>query len=417
MYRKPVKAKILIVDSHKSEHQLYATTLNPSFKCYFVDNIQDAWEILYKYPIQVVIADEMIEKTTGVNFLTQIQKQYPEVVRLMVADFKNMQLCLLGNVAGIYQFLYKPWRPDNLRLIVNNAVKIFNLQDKNKISPLDFKGDLSKRLIATVKPTKKQKNSYTRDTFDQLVRSEKSPLNALCADVQKFSSYDIPILIYGESGTGKELFARAIHYYSARESKPLIVENCAALPDDLLESELFGHVKGAFTGAYNDKIGLLEQANGGTVFLDEIGDISPAFQVKLLRVLQEGTLRKLGGNRYISIDIRIISATNKDLKAEIKAGKFREDLFYRLAGVEFKIPPLRERKVDIPLICMNIIKQGNLLFDKNIVAIDDEAMQALKGRKWTGNVRELQNEIQRAMIKSETDSLSIEDFLSNLKEG
>ncbi|CAB5507567.1 hypothetical protein [uncultured Gammaproteobacteria bacterium] len=416
MYRKPVKAKILIVDGHKSDRDLYAVALGQNFKCYFVDSIQDAWEILYEYPIQVIIADEVIEKTTGVDFLIQVQKQYPEVVRLMIADFENMQLCVLGNTAGIYQFLYKPWRPDNLRLIVGNAVKIFNLQDKNKIAPLEFKGNLSKRTTATIKPAKKQKDSCKKYAFDQLVRSEKSPLNGLCADIQKFSNYDIPVLIYGESGTGKELFARAIHHYSARASKPLIIENCAALPDDLLESELFGHVKGAFTGAYNDKTGLLERANGGTVFLDEIGDISPAFQVKLLRALQEKTIRKLGGNRYISIDIRVISATNKNLKEEIKANNFREDLFYRLAGMEFKIPPLRERKEDILPICMNIIKQGNLLFDKHISEVDNNAKKALERYPWPGNVRELQNEIQRTMVLSESDIITYVSLSAKLKE-
>ncbi len=416
MYKKPVKAKILIVDADKSDQALYATALDPNFKCYFADNVQDAWEILYEYAIQVIITDEKIEKMTGIDFLTQVQKQYPEIVRLMIANFKNIESCMSVNVVGIYQFLYKPWRPDNLRLVVNNAVKIFNFQDKGKIIPLEFKGNVLKTTTYVITSGRKQKNSYKKYAFDQLVRSKESPLNSLCNDVQQFSSYNIPVLIYGESGTGKELFARAIHYYSSRESKPLITENCAALPDDLLESELFGHVKGAFTGAYNDKTGLLEQANGGTIFLDEIGDISPAFQVKLLRALQEKTIRKLGGSRYISIDIRVIAATNKNLKEEIKAGNFREDLFYRLAGVEFKIPPLRERKEDILVICMNIIKQGNLLFGKNITTIDDDAKQVLENYSWFGNVRELQNEIQRAMILTETDTISLENLSVKLKE-
>lgn len=416
MYKKPVKAKILIVDADKSDQVLYATALNPNFKCYFADNAQDAWEVLYEYAIQVVIADEKIENMTGVDFLTQVQKQHPEIVRLMIANFRNIESCVNVNIAGIYQFLYKPWRPDNLRLIVNNAVKIFNFQDKGKITPLEFKGNLLKTTTRVITSGGKPKDSCKKYAFDQLVRSKESPLNNLCGDVQQFSSYDIPVLIYGESGTGKELFAKAIHYYSSRESKPLIIENCAALPDDLLESELFGHVKGAFTGAYNDKTGLLEQANGGTIFLDEIGDISPAFQVKLLRALQEKTIRKLGGSRYISIDIRVIAATNKNLKEEIKLGNFREDLFYRLAGVEFKIPPLRERKADILVVCMHIIQQGNLLFGKNITTIDDDAKQALENYSWFGNVRELQNEIQRAMILTKTDAIALENLSAKLKE-
>lgn len=413
MYKNPVKAKVLIVDGDKSYQKFYATILNSDFKCYFADTVHDAWDILYEYAIEVIIADENIEKATGIDFLTQVQKKYPEIVRLMIADFQDVKMCLHANIAGIYQFLYKPCRADNLRLIVANAAKIFSFQDKGKILPLVFKYDSPKTTTCAIIAKKNKQKKYA---FDQLVRSEQSPLNDLCDDVKQFSSYDIPVLIYGESGTGKELFARAIHYYSAREGKPLIIENCAAMPDDLLESELFGHVKGAFTGAYSDKKGLLEQAKGGTVFLDEIGDISPAFQVKLLRVLQEGVIRKLGGNKYIPIDIRIIAATNKDLKKEIKAGNFREDLFYRLAGVEFTIPPLRERKEDILPICMSIIEQGNLLFDKEITTIDEDASQVLKNYAWPGNVRELQNEIQKVMILTKANNITLASLSTKLKE-
>ncbi len=383
------KPHILVVDDEQRALETYNRTLKRDFKVHCVLSAKDAWEVIYQYPVTVILSDQKMPNTTGIEFLKQVKGKHPEIVRIIVSAYTDTQDLIAGiNEAGIYQFLSKPWHPDNLKLVVNNAAKIFALQEQDQLLTLELNAEFPRPSSAQIKKKIKSRKEVIskKYAFDQLVRSDNSPLNSLCNKVQKVSQYDIPVVIYGESGTGKELMARAIHYYSNREDKPLIAENCAALPDDLLESELFGHVKGAFTGAYNDKKGLLEQANGGTVFLDEIGDISLAFQTKLLRVLQEKVIRPLGSNRYIPINIRVVSATNKNLNKEIEKGNFRQDLFYRLAGVEFKLPPLRERQSDIPLLCDNIINEFNLSLNKNIKTIDDNAIKVLKKYRWRGNI-------------------------------
>jgi len=206
------------------------------------------------------------------------------------------------------------------------------------------------------------------------------------------------VLITGESGTGKELVARALHYNSLRWNKPFVVENCAALPDELLESELFGHRRGAFTGAVDDHTGLFERADGGSIFLDEIGEVSPTFQAKLLRVLQEGEIRRVGGRQTRKVDVRVIAATNRDLEAEVEAGRFREDLYFRLAGVSLHVPPLRERPMDIPVISKMLLEKSQAQFGKSLQGLSPEALSCLEAYRWPGNVRELQNEIQHILV-------------------
>jgi transcriptional regulator with PAS, ATPase and Fis domain len=225
---------------------------------------------------------------------------------------------------------------------------------------------------------------------------------------------DVPVMIQGESGTGKELIAKAIHNEGLRGEKPFVAVNCGAIPETLLESELFGHVKGAFTGAIRDKKGRFEIADGGTIFLDEIGDISPAMQVKLLRVLQEGAFERVGGEETIHVDVRIISATNKDIKSEIKAGRFREDLYYRLCVVPLFIPPLRERPGDIPLIAEAILRESAVQLQRSVERISSEAMNALVRYSWPGNVRELQNAIQYALVHCRSNTIHLRDLPPNI---
>jgi two-component system, NtrC family, response regulator HupR/HoxA len=228
----------------------------------------------------------------------------------------------------------------------------------------------------------------------------------VCTLAERFAPHDISVLIAGESGTGKELLARAVHYGSERAAGAFVVENCGALPDELLESELFGHKRGAFTGAYEDRIGLFQQADGGTIFLDEIGETSPAFQVKLLRVLQEGEIRPVGSSRTLSVDVRVIAATNRDLEEEVRSGRFREDLYYRVATVTMSVPPLRDRVMDIAPLAELFLQQGRRLH--RVEGFTAEAMECLRRYRWPGNARELNNEVVRMLALAREPRLGAE---------
>jgi len=252
--------------------------------------------------------------------------------------------------------------------------------------------------------------------FDRIIHAENSPLVEIIDLARRAAAFDISVMVTGESGSGKELLARAIHFDSPRGGKPFVVENCGALPDQLLESELFGCKKGAFTGAYEDRIGLFEQADGGTVFLDEIGETSPAFQVKLLRVLQEGEIRPLGGRITRKVDVRVISATNRNLEEEVRERRFRRDLYYRLAAFPLHLPPLRERPMDIPVLAARLLAEIRSGFGKPGLGFTDEAMALLRSYDWPGNVRELQNEIQRMVALADSDGLGAELISSRLRD-
>ena len=228
--------------------------------------------------------------------------------------------------------------------------------------------------------------------------------------ITKVAQYKSTILITGESGTGKELVARALHYNSDRAQNPFVAVNCGAIPENLLESELFGHAKGAFTDAIRTKKGLFEEADGGTLFLDEIGELPPQLQVKLLRVLQEGEIRRIGESKSIQVDVRIVSATVKDLVKEVNEGRFRDDLFYRLNVLPIHIPPLRERNEDIPLLTAHFIRKHSEVMSKNVLGIDSRALEALMDYKWYGNVRELENTIERAIVLADRENIEIENL-------
>ena len=335
------------------------------------------------------------------------REQWPDVIRMIISGYTDSEDIISAlNDAGVYQYITKPWHPDHLILTLKNAAELFQLQRQNELLSIELKLSPHQLEQAVEKKKRSLRDSYQCD--DGIVRTPESCMNEICEKIRRVSPYDVSVLLTGESGTGKELAARALHYNSLRWEKPFVVENCAALPSELLESELFGYKKGAFTGAIEDRTGLFERADGGTVLLDEIGEVSAAFQVKLLRVLQEGEIRPLGCGRTRQVDIRVIAATNRDLEAEVRAGRFREDLYYRLAAVTITMPPLRERIADIPVLAKALLDASMRHLGKRVEGFSDEALACMQAYHWPGNVRELQNEIQHMLVMCDGDRLGAE---------
>ncbi len=401
---------ILIVDDEVRSLETLRRILEDEFTILTASNIDDATAIMGKEWVQIILCDQRMPGASGVEFLKTVRESWPDVVRMIISGFTNSEDIINAvNDAGIYQYITKPWQPDNLILTLKNAARLFDLQRQNELLSVELKM-MPESLDKTVsKKREKLKNRY--DCTDGIIRTPESCMQGICDKIRRVAPYDVSVLLTGESGTGKELAARALHYNSLRWDKPFVVENCAALPDELLESELFGYKRGAFTGAVEDRVGLFKRADGGTVFLDEIGEISQTSQVKLLRVLQEGEIRPLGASKMIDVDVRIIAATNRDLAADVRSGRFREDLYYRLTPVILDMPPLRERIVDIPDLTRALLDQAMHHLGKTVDGINNEALACLQAYHWPGNVRELQNEIQHMLVMCDGDELSA-DLLS-----
>jgi two-component system response regulator HupR/HoxA len=402
---------VLIVDDEVRSLETLQRILEDDFDVKTAENVQEARRILETAWVQIILCDQRMPEITGVEFLKQVREQWPEVVRMIISGYTDSEDIISAvNEAGIYHFVTKPWHPDSLILLLKNAAELFELQRKNEILSIELKMSPSRLQSAMDQKRRRLREDYRCD--DQIVRSPQSCMNQVCEKIRRVSPYDVSVLLTGESGTGKELAARSLHYNSPRWDQPFVVENCGALPDELLESELFGYKKGAFTGAVEDRAGLFERANGGTVFLDEIGEVSPAFQVKLLRVLQEGEIRPLGSSQTRQVDVRVIAATNRDLEQEVREGRFREDLYYRLATVTIQLPSLRERKMDIPLIAQNILEASMAQLGKRVEGFTQETLACMQAYHWPGNVRELQNEIRHMLVMGD-EALLGADLLSS----
>ncbi len=388
---------VLVIDDEVRSVEALERILEDDFDVKKATSVREAEAILADEAIQVVLCDQRMPGMSGVDFLKIVRERWPDVVRMIISGYTDAEDIIQGvNEAGIYQYVTKPWQPDSLTLTLKNAVRLYKLQRENELLAVELK--MSSNRAEKVVAGRRQGLRETYHGDDGIVRDQASPMNDVCARMRRVAPFDISVMITGESGTGKELIARALHYNSLRWNKPFVVENCAALPDELLESELFGHRRGAFTGAIEDHVGLFQRADGGTVFLDEIGEVSPSFQAKLLRVLQEGEIRPLGGRQTRNVDVRVIAATNRDLEAEVEAGRFREDLFYRMATVSIHLPPLRERRMDIPVIASALLEKAQKQLGKSVQGLSPEATECLKTYDWPGNVRELQNEIQQILI-------------------
>ncbi len=398
---------ILIVDDEVRSLESLQRILIDDFEVMTASNARDAEMILAKEWVQVILCDQRMPDITGVEFLGQVKERWPSVIRMIISGYTNPEDIISAlNRAGVYQYITKPWIPDQLILTIQNAVTLFQLQHENELLSIELKAS-PQRLQKSI-TAKRQVLRDEHRVSDGIVRTSVSCMNRVCEKIHRVAPYDISVLIMGESGTGKELAARALHYNSLRWEKPFVVENCAALPDELLESELFGYKRGAFTGAIDDHVGLFERANGGTVLLDEIGEVSPAFQVKLLRVLQEGEIRPLGSAKTRKVNIRVIASTNRDLEAEVQSGHFREDLYYRLAPITVKMPALRERVEDIPVVAKALLTSAMQSLGKQVEGFSDETLACMQVYHWPGNVRELQNEIQQMLVMSDDDVLGAE---------
>ncbi|NVJ92545.1 MAG: sigma-54-dependent Fis family transcriptional regulator, partial [Methylocystaceae bacterium] len=322
------KATVLVVDDEVRSLESLHRILEDDFHVLTAENSIEAEKILKKEWVQIILCDQRLPGLTGVEFLKHVRHKWPNIIRMIISGYTASEDIISAlNEAGIYHYITKPWQPENLLITIKNAVQLFDLQRQNESLSIELRVSPDAVEKSVTQKRERLKRNFQSD--DGMVRAHNSPLNKVWEKIRRVSPFDISVLITGESGTGKELAARALHYNSHRADKPFVVENCAALPDQLLESELFGYKSGAFTGAVEDRVGLFERANGGTIFLDEIGEVSPSFQVKLLRVLQEGEVRPLGASRTRQVNVRVIAATNRDLAADVKSGRFREDLYYR----------------------------------------------------------------------------------------
>lgn len=397
---------VLVVDDEIRSQESLRRTLEEEFEVFTASGADEARAVLEQESIHVILCDQRMPGQSGVGFLKEVREQWPDAVRIIISGYTETEDIIAGiNDAGIYQYLTKPWRPEALLLTVRAAAQLFRLQQENQQASLELRAS-----APALRRHVQAKRETLRNFYDflRLVRAPDSPLNRVCETARRIAPYDISILISGESGTGKELLAHAIHYGSSRAEKNFVIENCGALSDTLLESELFGHKRGAFTGAFENRIGLFEQADGGTIFLDEVSETTPAFQVKLLRVLQEGEIRPLGSSRSRRVDVRVIAATNRDLEEEVRHGRFREDLYYRLTTFTLHMPPLRTRPNDVAPLAAHLLEQSVAALDKPCAGFSDEALAALAAYQWPGNVRELRNEIVRMLALGDEPLLGAE---------
>jgi two-component system response regulator HydG len=390
------QSKILVVDDDRVV--LKAVTQILERAGYQVVAIDDAVEALSasKDPsIDAAVLDIKMPNLSGMDLLKAIKAARPDVEVIMMTAFATAETAVAAVKAGAYDYLTKPFENiDEVSLTVAKAVERKALKDRTRV--------LEEALSA-------------KSQFEDMI-GQSPQMRSVFKLVETVSYSSATVLIQGESGTGKELVARAIHFRSPRKDKPFVAVNCSALTDTLLESELFGHVKGSFTGATSHKKGLFEAADGGTIFLDEIGDVPPATQVRLLRVLQEGEVRRVGANESIKVDVRVIAASNVDLARAKEQGKFREDLFYRLNVIAVNLPPLRDRPEDIPLLASHFMKMYAAKAGKQITGITQGAMEALTVHRWVGNVRELENVIERAVVLTSNEVLDVEELPPGFRE-
>jgi len=387
---------VLVVDDEENmRHMLSAFLSQNEYRAQAVRNGAEALEQLRSDQFDIVLCDIRMPEMDGMAFLSRMAQENlggPTVI--MMSAYGTLDDAIEAMKMGAYDYISKPFKPDEVLLALKKAEERERLRKEN------------------VQLKKAIRKEYS---FEKIVAKSRE-MHKIFETIQKISDYKTTVLITGESGTGKELIARAIHYQSSRRDGPFVAINCAAIPENLLESELFGHVKGAFTDATRNKKGLFEEAHSGTLFLDEIGELPKLLQVKLLRVIQDSEIRRVGDTKSSRVDVRIIAATVKDLAREVSRDNFREDLYYRLNVIPIHVPPLRERREDISLLVHHFLKKYNREMKSNIQRITPEAMSALMEYTWMGNVRELENTIERAVVLSDSDLLEVQHLPERLQE-
>ena len=405
---------ILIVDDEPAILESLELTLGADYRVLTAPTGEDGLEILRREEVALIISDQVLPTMSGVEFLEQAIELCPQAIRMMLTGYADIgSLARAINEGQIYRYISKPWEPDEVRLNVRRALESYDLRLRNEQLGSQL-AEANERLRAENLFLRREVER--RYAFDQIIGSSPA-MQRVFEVMEKVAETDATVLITGETGTGKDLVARAIHYSGARKDKRFVAQNCAALPDTLLESELFGHTRGAFTGAHADKKGLFELAHKGTVFLDEVGETHPGMQVRLLRVLQDGEIRPLGSSDARKVDVRIVAATNRDLREEVAEKRFREDLFYRLRVVEIELPPLRGRREDIPALAHHFLDGCNEKMGRKIQGFTNAAMDRLVAYGWSGNVRELENEIERTVaLAGDVDKLGEEHLSEYIRE-
>lgn len=387
---------ILIVDDDPKANQLLTRFLE--IEGYQVSSAKDgraALETFNDGKFDLVLTDMKMPHMDGIELLKHVKNQDPNVIGVVVTGFASIDTAVEAMKVGAFDYVSKPFQLDEIRLVVQRALEYKRLQAEN----INLKKELKRKY-----------------KFENIV-GDSTKMQEVFRLIEKVADSESTILIQGESGTGKELVAKAIHYNSSRRDHYIIPVNCGAIPENLLESELFGHVKGAFTGATTNRIGRFEAADGGTIFLDEIGDMSPKLQVKVLRVLQEQEFEPVGSTKSVKVNVRVLAATNQNLEELVEQKKFREDLFYRLNVIPVKIPPLRERRSDIPLLLNHFLKFFCDERQRNLGPISQEILKLLSSYEWPGNVRELENLVERMVILTDIESLNIEDLPEKIRRG
>jgi two-component system, NtrC family, response regulator AtoC len=387
--------RVLVVDDEENLRLVLRTLLRRhGYEVETAASGEDALGMVDSFGPDVVLTDVRMPKMGGLDLLTTLKAKGNEATVIVMSAYGNMDQALEAMKAGAYDYVQKPFKPDEVVLALRKAEERELLRRENRA----LRDEIRKE-----------------HRFDDILAKSQKMLD-IFRTISKIAEYKTTVLVAGESGVGKELVARAIHHRSTRRGGPFVAVNCGAIPENLLESELFGHKKGAFTDAVQDRRGLFEEADGGSLFLDEIGELPLALQVKLLRVLEEEKIRRVGDVRDIKIDVRIITATHRDLLAETKAGRFREDLFYRLNVLPILVPPLRDRREDIPLLIDHFVARNNVRLGTSIRGLDTESRRLLFEYPWPGNVRELENTIERAMVLAEGDQIVAQDLPERLRE-